>query len=481
MRRLVLVLLALLVFAVGLSVSSLTSVAQDAPTAQTYIVQRGDTLFRIALRFGTTLSAITAANPQITNINLIYVGQQITIPTGSGPVPTAPPGPGPTQPPGQGSVYIVVAGDTLGRIAARFGTTVTAIAQANNIVNINLIYVGQRLTIPGGGTGPIPTSVPGPGVTPVPPGPGLSGFQLGGHVFSFAFPDQMRSAGMSWAKRQIEWNRGDGTDAAANAINEARGKGFKILLGIKGFKDQLAGNPAQYYQEFAAYLGNVARLGPDAIEVWNEPNIDREWPAGQISGANYTQMLAAAYQQIKSANSNVVVISGAPAPTGFFGGTCQNAGCDDNVFLSQMRSAGAASFMDCVGLHYNEGILPPTARSGDPRGNSSHYTRYYPTMVETYASVFPSKSLCFTELGYLTGEGLGPLPAGWEWANDTSLQEQAQWLGDAVRLSRQGGRVRLLIVWNVDNTSFGADPQAGFAIIRNNNCTACATLGAAMQ
>jgi LysM repeat protein len=52
---------------------------------------------------------------------------------------------------GGGAAYIVHAGDTLARIAARYGVTVQAIAQANRITNINLIRVGQRLVIPGGG------------------------------------------------------------------------------------------------------------------------------------------------------------------------------------------------------------------------------------------------------------------------------------------------------------------------------------------
>lgn len=47
----------------------------------TYIIQPGDTLFTIAQRFNTTVSAILAANPQITNPNLIFPGQVITIPT----------------------------------------------------------------------------------------------------------------------------------------------------------------------------------------------------------------------------------------------------------------------------------------------------------------------------------------------------------------------------------------------------------------
>jgi hypothetical protein len=193
-------------------------------------------------------------------------------------------------------------------------------------------------------------------------------------------------------------------------------------------------------------------------------------------------MLSAAYNAIKGANNSVIVISGAPAPTGFFGGACTSAGCDDAQFLQGMRSAGAANFMDCLGIHSNEGLLSPDARTGDPRGNSSHYTRYYPTMVETYSGIFPDKQLCFTELGYLSPEGYGPLPANFSWASQVTVQDQAAWLARAATLSRSGGRVRLMIVWNVDATEYGADPQAGYAIIRpNNTCLACNTLGAAMQ
>jgi LysM repeat protein len=466
MRRFLCLMLLLLVLVGGTIAVS----AQDGQVIHT--VAPGETLYRISLRYNVSVSAIASANG-ISNVNLIFVGQQLRIPGATG--GTTPPPPPP--PPGETTTYTVQRGDTLASIARRFNTTVASIASLNGITNVNLIFVGQQLRISGSGPGDGGVVQPPP---PPPPG-GFSGFMLGGHVSSFAFPDQMRSAGMSWAKRQIRWNLGEGTGAAEAAINSARERGFRIVLGVMGNKDQLAGNPTQYYQDFANYLANVARLNPDAIEVWNEPNIDREWPAGQVSGGNYTQMLSAAYQAIKAANPNVVVISGAPAPTGFFGGTCQAGGCDDNVFIQQMANAGAARFMDCVGIHYNEGILPPSARSGDPRGNSGHYTRYFMPMLELYSRTFPSKPLCFTEIGYLTPEGFGPLPGGFSWASNTTVAQQAQWLGDAVRLARQSGRVRLFIIWNVDFTSYGADPQAGYAIVRNGNCTACASLAAAMR
>ncbi|HHV62403.1 MAG TPA: LysM peptidoglycan-binding domain-containing protein [Firmicutes bacterium] len=66
--------------------------------------------------------------------------------------------------------YVVQPGDTLAGIAARFGTTVEAIARANNITNPDLIYVGQVLRIPVGVAPPVPPGPPAP-PPPVPPGP----------------------------------------------------------------------------------------------------------------------------------------------------------------------------------------------------------------------------------------------------------------------------------------------------------------------
>jgi putative chitinase len=100
-----------------------------------HVVQWGENLTRIALRYGTTVWAIAQANG-IWNINFIRAGQVLLIPV---------PGPTPKPPP---RVYIVQRGDTLSAIAWRFGTTVWAIAQANGIWNSNLIYIGQTLYIP---------------------------------------------------------------------------------------------------------------------------------------------------------------------------------------------------------------------------------------------------------------------------------------------------------------------------------------------
>ncbi|TVR19886.1 MAG: SH3 domain-containing protein [Anaerolineaceae bacterium] len=312
---------------------------------------------------------------------------------------------------------------------------------------------------------------------PVAPRRAVGGFGYGGHMAGMdggAF-DWMRRAGMTWVKKQVRYSDGQSAGGYAEWINRAHENGFQILLGVVGQAGQI-NNPG-YFERYAQFNAELAALGADAIEVWNEPNIDHEWPAGQIDPARYTEMLRLSYNAIKAANPGTMVISAAPAPTGAegaFPGRVMN----DNRFIAGMAAAGAANYMDCVGVHYNEGIVPPTARSGDPREPSDYYTRYLPAMIDVYHGAFGGRvPLCFTELGYLTPEGLGPLPGAFAWAGNVTLAQQAAWVAGAVNVAQNSRRVRMVIIWNINFTNYGADPMAGFAIIRpGNTCPACEAL-----
>lgn len=103
-------------------------------------VQWGDTLSGIAALCGTTVHAIQAANPGLGW--WVYAGQVLCIPTGYAPAPVSYPT--------YGGTYAVKWGDTLGKIAARTGVSVSSILAVNpQIWNPSLIYAGQVINLPG--------------------------------------------------------------------------------------------------------------------------------------------------------------------------------------------------------------------------------------------------------------------------------------------------------------------------------------------
>jgi LysM repeat protein len=137
------------------------------PYAQviTYTVQPGDTLTRIAAKYGVTVSALVALN-DIQDPDRIEVGQVLEIPE-----PSTTPTPTPIST-SSTITYVVQPGDTLHKIANRFGVTVNALVRINNIQDPNLIRVGQVLQIPpptkATATPTMPTT---PAPTPVSGGP----------------------------------------------------------------------------------------------------------------------------------------------------------------------------------------------------------------------------------------------------------------------------------------------------------------------
>ena len=441
-----------------------------------YSVQPGDTLFGIALRYGTTVSAIVTANA-LSNPNLIYIGERLIIPS-PGTIVTPPPITPPpnytptpiatvTAPSGGSTHYTVQAGDTLSAIAVRFGTTVSAILQANNLTDPNLIYIGEVLLIPTNGA----TVTPPPNGTIVPPvnnGSFETGGQIGG--LSTAAQNAIRTAKMTWVKIQLQY----GDNSYAGQISGAHGAGFKILVSIVGQPNDVLNTG--YFAQFAQYVGQVAGSGADAIEVWNEENLDRQWATNHINAASYTQLLKESYITIKAVHPGTLVISGAPSPTGAQGAFPGRV-VNDDVYYAGMVAAGAANYADCIGVHYNEGVVSPLQNSGDPRDN--YPTRYFSTMLNRALAYFPGKQACYTEIGYLTPQGYGPLPSSFGWAGNTTIAQQAQWLGQAKVLARANGNVRLMIVFNINLTYYGPDdPQAGYAIIRaDGSCPACTILG----
>lgn len=304
---------------------------------------------------------------------------------------------------------------------------------------------------------PYPTGLP----TPVSrAGAAAQGpFELGGQVaYDLRHAGQMRQAGMTWVKVDVAWRPGQNASAAGREIEQAQRAGFRVLVSVAGEERRPEAIDTAAYLDF---LDALARYSPDAVEVWSEPNTAERWPEAEIDGGQYVRgLLAPAYNVVKAASRNTMVISGAPRPTGDGG---------EGVFYEQMAAAGGGNYLDCTGVRYLAGAEPP--------GESASFQQALQPPAEALG-----KPVCFVAFGYLSGEGFGPVPPGYDWAGSTTAADQSAWLAEAARLGRDDPRIRLMIVWNVDYLTWrqGA-PAAGYALIRpDGSCPACEALGEVM-
>ena len=436
-----------------------------------HTVRWRETLYRIATRYGVTIQAIVQTN-NIPNRNLIYVGQQLVIPGEPGPQPTS----APTAAPGTSpATYVVKRGDTLNRIALRYGVTIWTIAQANNIANPNLIYVGQRLTIPSG-SDPAPTSTP-----PPPPASGGGNLRYGVQAH-MVHNDQAgrvvqttKEVGFSWVKQQVEWkifeqNRAQYDWGSLDHIADtAAANGVSLFFSVVGTPPwarktganlSVDGPPANYgdYADFVAKLAARYRGRVQAYEIWNEPNLHYAWGNESLSAWNYIQLLKASYNAINGVCPECIVVSAGLTPTGVNDGV---TAVDDFVYLEQMYNFGLRGVSDAIGVHASGYNLPPDRygeNSCDPgfifRGpcDTPHHSWSFRSTMEGYRNIMVSrgdggKKLWVTEFGWASNPN--PVP-GYEYAADNSLQEQADFTVRALQMMKNWGWVGAALVWNLN-------------------------------
>ena len=145
--------------------ATITPTSTPSPTAtevwpKEYIIELGDSLWSVAEEFGVTIELLLAYN-EIEDPNNVPIGTKLIVPEPNSDLPTETPLPEDLQP-GNQIEYMVKPGDNLAVIAERFGTTVEAIVEENDIENQNNIGIGTVLVITVGATS-TPTSTPLPG------------------------------------------------------------------------------------------------------------------------------------------------------------------------------------------------------------------------------------------------------------------------------------------------------------------------------
>jgi hypothetical protein len=206
--------------------------------------------------------------------------------------------------------------------------------------------------------------------------------------------DLLRDAGFNWVKQSFAWETIEGAgrgvydwSVADRVVTHVNQKGLKLLARLSIDPDEAsfwAGPPPGNADAFAEYAGAVAQrynCAPGAIgciqafQIWNEPNLAREWGGNPPNPAEYAAFLGKAYAAIKAVNPNAIVISAGMAPTGDNSAIAMA----DDIFYDQMYQAmGGQSngYFDALGVHGAGFAAPPELDPAEAAANKEKYGGY---------------------------------------------------------------------------------------------------------
>ncbi len=173
----------------------------------------------------------------------------------------------------------------------------------------------------------------------------------------------VEESGFGWVKQEFAWREIEGAKKGAfdwsrtdRIMNQIDAHGLKVIARL-GVQPQWAApalglevGPPDSMQDFADFVTAVATRYKgriDAYQVWNEPNLAREWGNRPPNAAEYTAMLKVAYEAIKAIDPYPIVISAGMAPTT----RNDDVARPDTYYIQEMYQAGAKPYFDALGAH----------------------------------------------------------------------------------------------------------------------------------
>lgn len=204
--------------------------------------------------------------------------------------------------------------------------------------------------------------------------------EYGVHAFMWWKPDLVEEdlglvdeMGFGWVKQKFAWREIEGIEKGKfdwyrpdRIVDKAEKAGLNLVIRLdrQPFWSEPEENlwhenqPPGDYQDFGDFCGAVAeryRGRIAAYEVWNEPNLGREWGERSPNPVEYTELLKVCFEAIKDVDSEAIVISAGLAPTG----TESEQVIPDTKFLQGMYDAGAADYFDVLGVNAPGYKAPP--------------------------------------------------------------------------------------------------------------------------
>jgi polysaccharide biosynthesis protein PslG len=331
---------------------------------------------------------------------------------------------------------------------------------------------------------PTPTTLPTPGVTATPAyppytGPPLDRDQLGIQIHLhredqdrlFAYLNELP---LGWVKVQVSWKLyeprpGEWDDYRLDEldrfIHRARAEGLQVLLSVAKAPEwsrpttEMDGPPGDYtlFTRFMQQLAQRYQAQVAAYELWNEPNLQREWNGEALSAAHTVALIRAGAAGVAAGDPSALVISAAPATTGIDDGV---VAIDDRRFLREMLAAGVSEIVDGIGVHPYGWANPPDASAAAPDpvapSHNNHPSFFFGDTLRDYRALLaeanePTLPLWVTEFGWGSYEQLGVAPPpGAEFMDDVNEWQQATYTLRAVALAQELEAVGPLFLWNLN-------------------------------
>jgi hypothetical protein len=244
-------------------------------------------------------------------------------------------------------------------------------------------------------------------------------------------------------------------------LQDANRRQLKILLSVakapawaRSTQDQ--DGPPDDPQALANFLNLMFQnFGPtiSAVEIWNEPNLSREW-TGKLpfNGAGYMQLFDAGYKAVRAYSSSIQVVTAGLAPTGANPGTV-----DDRTFLRQMYAAGLGRYHDiALGVHPYSWANSPDASCCSNQGWDDDPHFFFADTIRDYRQMMVDNGqsdvqMWITEFGWPTWEGFsGQPPVGSEWMLRNDKWAQANYTIRAFQIGQQTAYIGPMILWNLN-------------------------------
>jgi hypothetical protein len=188
----------------------------------------------------------------------------------------------------------------------------------------------------------------------------------------------IRDAGFTWVKQWFAWDDIEGSgkgkydwETADRVVGQVEEFGLKLIVRVDHGPDW-AGTPPGNINHFADFLTALTTRYKGRIhayQIWNEPNLAREWGNKPPNAKEYTQMLQKAYQVIKKVDPNAIIVSAGMAPTT----ELSQRAVPDSQFIQAMYDAGAKPYFDMLGAHGAGYKAPPEKDPGEVANDANYY------------------------------------------------------------------------------------------------------------